>query len=99
MNQLPERIQDKLAPCPITGCWFWMGWESGNGYGKVWFEGSAKMAHRVVYELLVGPIPADLVVDHRCRNRSCCNPTHLEPVTVRENTRRGEAVLFGEHKG
>lgn len=95
MDRLPERIQDKIAPCPMSGCWFWMGWDSGSGYGKVSMEGVACMAHRVVYELLVGPIPDGLILDHRCRVRCCCNPVHLEPVTHQINTLIGEAVLYG----
>lgn len=75
-------------------CWIWRGWNSANGYGKVKIGGRAHMAHRAIYECLVGPIPAGRVLDHLCRNRACCNPAHMEPVTVRENTRRGNAVLF-----
>lgn len=95
MINLPDRILDKLYPCPMSGCWHWVGWESGNGYGKVSYKGRDSMAHRVVYLLLVGEIPEGTVLDHTCRVRCCCNPDHLEPVTVRENTLRGEAVLFG----
>jgi hypothetical protein len=94
MILLPGRIIDKIAFCPITGCWFWLGWDSGNGYGKVWWEGRGEMAHRIVYRLLVGYIPEGHVLDHLCRMRLCCNPHHLEPVTVAENTQRGTAVLF-----
>ena len=46
-------------------------------------------AHRFAYELLVGQVPEDLELDHLCRNRSCVNPSHLEPVTHQENVRRG----------
>jgi hypothetical protein len=56
------------------------------------------MFHRVVYVLLVGEIPEGLILDHKCRVRWCCNPEHLEPVTVQVNTIRGEAVLFGQVK-
>lgn len=77
------------------GCWTKEGWNSGNGYGKISVNGTAQMAHRAMYEALVGPIPEGLVLDHLCRNRACCNPDHLEPVTIQINTHRGDAVLIG----
>lgn len=48
-------------------------------------------AHRFAYQHLVGPIPEGLVLDHLCRNRTCLNPAHLEPVTLVENVMRGES--------
>ena len=52
-------------------------------------DGTAKKAHRVSWELLVGPIPEGLELDHLCRNHGCVNPDHLEPVTHAVNVRRG----------
>ncbi len=54
-------------------------------------EGTNRLvnAHRFAYELLVGLIPVGLQIDHLCRNPSCCNPTHMEPVLPTENLRRG----------
>lgn len=49
-------------------------------------------AHRISYEHFTGPIPAGLHLDHLCRNRACVNPEHCEPVTCRENVRRGEGI-------
>ena len=74
-----------------TACWPWLAACSGRGYGHVWVGGAKRQetAHRVAYELLVGPIPAGLTIDHLCRNRRCVNPAHLEPTTMRENTLRG----------
>ncbi len=46
------------------------------------------LAHRVVYELLIGLIPENMELDHLCRNTWCVNPDHLEPVTHSENIRR-----------
>jgi hypothetical protein len=75
-----------------TECWPYPGCiNKHTGYGKTWDRRlwRSSDAHRVAYELLVGPVPDGLVLDHLCRNRACCNPAHLEPVTMRENLRRG----------
>lgn len=65
------------------GCWTWTG-ASSRGYGRIDSgppEHRSLRAHRVAYELLVGPIPTGMVLDHLCRNTLCVRPTHLEPVT------------------
>lgn len=72
------------------GCWLWGGFTEPKGYGRFQVGGAARLAHRISYELHVGPIPDGLVLDHLCRVRNCVNPEHLEPVTSRENTLRGE---------
>lgn len=78
---------------PESECWEWTGKQYPNGYGQHRPNRRLKafMAHRVVYELLVGPIPQGLDLDHLCRNRLCVNPEHLEPVTRSVNIRRGVA--------
>jgi hypothetical protein len=53
--------------------------------------GTSRRAHRVAYELAVGPIPPGLQVDHLCRVRDCVNPAHLDPVTKRENNLRSKS--------
>lgn len=72
------------------GCWDWLG-SDRSGYGRLWQPGVRKhlRAHRFAYQLLVGPIPDGMVLDHLCRNKGCVNPDHLEPVTQSENIRRG----------
>jgi hypothetical protein len=73
-------------------CWNWTGYVgSRDGYAQIWIgPGTRKaQAHRFVYELLVGPIPEGMQLDHLCRVRHCVNPEHLEPVTQQENVRRG----------
>lgn len=71
------------------GCWEWTAAKAGQGYGYFWKDGGLRRIHRVVYEELRGPIPSGLDLDHTCRNRACCNPAHLEPVTRTVNLRRG----------
>jgi hypothetical protein len=71
-------------------CWLWTGQINQKGYPRVGVGSRAIGAHRVMYELLVEPIPDGLELDHLCRVRHCVNPDHLEPVTHRENTRRGK---------
>jgi hypothetical protein len=58
-------------------------------YAMVTVGGRTNRAHRLMYEQEVGPIPAGMVIDHLCRNHRCIRPSHLEPVTRGENTRRG----------
>lgn len=97
VKPLIERIADRVA-LTETGCLEWIGSIHKHGYGAV-STGSRtdgtrrkQWAHRAVYELLVGLIPDGLDLDHLCRNRSCVNPEHLEPVTRRENLMRGETA-------
>lgn len=97
-------------------CWLWEGALDRTGYGFFQFNRQARryrfQAHRLAYELLVGPIPSGLDLDHTCHNsdlfcagghscrhRRCCNPAHLEPVTRSVNLRRGRpAGTFNRNK-
>lgn len=93
--ELPERFRRKLKVDAETGCWLWQGYIYPNGYGythKRIAPGKfkASYAHRVVYEILVGPI--EHTIDHvwarGCRYKHCCNPAHLEDVPQRVNILR-----------
>ena len=83
---LLERIAEKIDAS--GDCWEWTGARIG-GYGRMWCNGKNKLAHRFVWESLVGPIPDGMTLDHLCRNPGCVNPDHLEVVTHRVNVLRG----------
>jgi hypothetical protein len=87
---LPDRIQTKFD-VDAAGCWLWTAARDGSGYGHVRWQGKLVKAHRIVYELLVGPITEE-TLDHLCRVWHCVNPDHLEPVSRRENTLRGDTM-------
>lgn len=84
------RLLDRIEVAD-DGCWVFTG-STTNGYGVMSYDGQRHRTHRLTYEFYNGPIPDGLVLDHLCRNRACCNPDHLEPVTHRENTLRGVGV-------
>jgi hypothetical protein len=89
---LIERFWAKVEITP--SCWLWHGIVRSKTcpYGVIQVGGlhsSMLLAHRLSYELMVGPIPEGLFLDHLCRNKLCVNPEHLEPVTNRENQMRG----------
>lgn len=94
---LAQRFARKVRlPVDPDACWDWIGGTTADGYGFMRpASGNTTVgAHRVAYELFVGPIPPPRqTVDHRCRHRACVNPAHLEAVSLRENQARGlEAV-------
>lgn len=91
-SDLPNRFWAKVDRRAAEECWPWLGM-TRRGYGRFYVaKGALRSAHRISYELLVGPIPEGLELDHLCRNHSCVNPAHLEPVTHRENVLRGEGL-------
>lgn len=90
---LPEVDRFWMKVDAAGDCWLWTGGLQGSGYGGFQAERDgqryATVAHRYAYQSLVGPIPDGLQLDHLCRVRTCVNPDHLQPVTPRENTLRG----------
>lgn len=86
-----ERFWQKVTPLSNPEwCWRWQAAIRSDGYGAFSYDGRMRVAHRYAYQLLVGPIPAGLQIDHLCRIRHCVNPAHLEVVTQRVNLFRGD---------
>jgi hypothetical protein len=84
------RFDAKVSVVPITGCWLWLGTIDRDGYAKHRLPDRWVSGHRFAYQAYRGEIPEGLTLDHLCRNRWCVNPAHLEPVTTRVNTLRGD---------
>lgn len=91
-QSVEDRLMEGCRQDPDTGCWLWQRSKNREGYGRTnrgGHNGQGIVAHKLSYETFVGPIPQGMQLDHLCRNRSCINPDHLEPVTPKENIRRG----------
>lgn len=97
---IPRKVADKFRfeECPVAGlhgdCVNYYGRTNANGYPTAYIDGFSRLLHRYVWEVSVGDIPDKLVLDHLCRNRRCCNPRHLEPVTREENARRVSSPVY-----
>ena len=75
-------------------CWPWLG-KQRYGYGQIWASGRLVLAHRLVWELTLGPIQPGLCVLHRCDNPPCCNPAHLFLGTKADNV--ADMMAKGRH--
>lgn len=86
------KAQTTPEPSDLVGgdCWIWQR-TTTDGYGTVCIGGKSCVAHRVAFEIVHGPVPCWLTLDHLCHRRACINPEHLEPVTQMENIRRGDS--------
>lgn len=73
-------------------CWIWLGGKTDGGYGRFWACGRSWKAHVISYAILIGiDVPEGQELDHTCKNPSCVNPRHLEPVSHKINVLRGSA--------
>jgi hypothetical protein len=88
VDQIPDRIRKRIIIDSDTGCWIWTKAMNSKGYGSVRFMGRVVGAHRLVFELLIGPVPSGMELHHKCENRLCCNPGHLSILSLSEHRRR-----------
>lgn len=97
MIEIPEGMRRKINfNGPLfkgTPCWEWTGRLDNNGYGQTTETINNKKKscriHRKIFRVLTGERNEKLTLDHLCRNRKCCNPDHLEQVTLKDNVLRG----------
>ncbi|GGU91154.1 hypothetical protein GCM10010275_30320 [Streptomyces litmocidini] len=102
-----ERVNERTA-AQSNGCIHWTGSLNEHGYGRISIKKEMHLAHRVVYQEVVGPLPDGVMLDHTCHNldescgggsgclhRRCVNPAHLEPVTNVENQERSKNTHAG----
>lgn len=97
---LGQRLQFYGWTVTDSGCWEWNGNRFSNGYGQLYVAGRKHLTHRLAYETWVGPIPEGLLIRHKCDNKPCINPDHLETGTDADNKRdmieRGLDGVVGE---
>jgi HNH endonuclease len=82
-----ERLKARSVLDPQTGCVRWTGAHNQKGYGRISYLGRLRQVHRLIYELLVEPIPPGLTVDHVCGTKACINVRHMQLVSREENSR------------
>lgn len=92
-----QRFWQKVAKTP--SCWLWTGTLSRTGYGGFRKDGRMQKAHRVSYEMHVGPLSPDIEIDHICHNRACVRPSHLKASTRKQNTENRSGARRGSASG
>ena len=82
----PTHLDWCLAQLPTEECVLWPGALNPDGYGQhrtVWVASGGEPTGRAI----------GMDLDHLCRNRACVNPAHMERISHRENTLRGDTIV------
>lgn len=89
-------FREKYIVDPITGCWNWIAFKDKDGYGYVRHRYKGYRAHRFSYYIATGRLDAKKLIHHKCENKACVNPAHLEELTAKEHiavTTKGACAL------
>lgn len=99
LSKLPDKLMKNILVVE-SGCWLWQTNINSCGYGRVSIPGTRSRvgAHKFIYILLRGEYDEKLQLDHLCKVRNCCNPTHCSPVTNKINMGRSSGRLFKKIK-
>jgi len=84
MMSVIERFLSKIR-VSASGCWEYLEYKNKDGYGQFYHNKKQVLSHRFIYEYCFGDLNPDLTINHKCRNRACSNPIHLEQITIKEN--------------
>ena len=96
-TEIEVRFENRLRK--TNYCWEWIGNKLKSGYGRMQYNGHRLLAHRLSYMLNVGSIFPGMEIHHKCNNKSCVNPNHLEQVTSKENNRHYQNIRYGDGNG